>query len=118
MQAERPGASKDPPRGEPSAVPRDGDRHSISYVLVHLATVAEMKDDAVRAVRLTVAAKTIVEATGIHLSEIKSDDLRDRHLAIARSRLDESAWEQAWEEGRSMTLEEAVAYALGEGDRA
>ena len=35
--------------------------------------------------------------------------------AIWGSRLGEEAWEEALAEGRAMTLERAVAYALGEG---
>jgi hypothetical protein len=36
-------------------------------------------------------------------------------VEAARSRLDEAAWKTIWEEGRAMTLEEAVSYALEEG---
>jgi hypothetical protein len=35
----------------------------------------------------------------------------------AREQLGERAWAEAWEEGRAMSFEEAVAYAL-EGDEA
>jgi Adenylate and Guanylate cyclase catalytic domain len=38
--------------------------------------------------------------------------LQEPYLAAARSRLGTAAWEAAWEEGRSMTTEDAVAYAL------
>jgi hypothetical protein len=38
--------------------------------------------------------------------------LYDRHLARARADLDETAFDAAWAEGRAMTLDEAVAYAL------
>ena len=33
-----------------------------------------------------------------------------------RSGMGEEAWEEAWRKGRAMTLEEAVEYALSEGD--
>jgi hypothetical protein len=36
----------------------------------------------------------------------------DRQLAAAREDIDERTWEEAWAEGRAMTTEEAVAYAL------
>ena len=36
----------------------------------------------------------------------------DRALAAARAQLDEAAWNAAWAEGRAMTLEQAVTYAL------
>ena len=34
------------------------------------------------------------------------------YLAAARSQLDETAWEAAWSEGRAMTPEQAIEYAL------
>ena len=30
----------------------------------------------------------------------------------ARNRLNEATWHEAWEKGRSMTLDQAVSYAL------
>ena len=38
-------------------------------------------------------------------------------LAAARSQLDEAAWEAAWSEGRAMTPEEAIEYALSEEEQ-
>jgi hypothetical protein len=32
--------------------------------------------------------------------------------------LDEVSWKQAWKEGRAMKFEEAISYALEEGDSA
>ena len=34
------------------------------------------------------------------------------HKAAARDRLDEAAWNEEWERGRSMTLDQVVDYAL------
>jgi len=36
----------------------------------------------------------------------------DRTLAMVRAQLDEAAFNAAWAEGRKMTLEQAVEYAL------
>ena len=38
----------------------------------------------------------------------------DRVVAAVRAQLDEAAFEAAWAEGRAMSLEQAVAYALEE----
>lgn len=38
----------------------------------------------------------------------------EQNVAAVREQLDEMAFESAQEEGRSMTLEDAVAYALSE----
>jgi hypothetical protein len=47
------------------------------------------------------------------LPDLSADrSLNEEQLATARESLDERAWEEAWAEGRAMTTEEAVAYAL------
>ncbi len=38
-------------------------------------------------------------------------------LAVIRTQLDEAAFAEAWEEGRTLTVDEAVALALGEAER-
>jgi DNA-binding NarL/FixJ family response regulator len=38
----------------------------------------------------------------------------ERRLTVARSQQDEAAWAAAWAEGRTMTLEQAIEYALSE----
>ncbi len=38
----------------------------------------------------------------------------ERTLARARAGLDEATWQRAWDEGRALTTEQAVAYALEE----
>jgi hypothetical protein len=43
--------------------------------------------------------------------------LLEASLDVGRSQTDERTWEDAWEEGRAMTLNEAVAYALDESGR-
>ena len=39
------------------------------------------------------------------------------YIARARAALGDAAYDAALAEGRAMTVEQAVAYALGEGDR-
>ena len=36
--------------------------------------------------------------------------LQEPYLSAARSQLDETSWQEAWAEGRAMTLEEAISY--------
>jgi ABC-type transport system substrate-binding protein len=38
----------------------------------------------------------------------------DRALAAARTEVDPNTWAAAWAEGKAMTLEQAIAYALEE----
>jgi len=40
----------------------------------------------------------------------------ESHLALARSRLEEEGFAAAWAEGKAMSTEEAVGYALSEDD--
>ena len=41
------------------------------------------------------------------------------HIEAACPRLDAGIWREEWEKGRSMTLDQAVGYALqGSGERA
>jgi len=66
-----------------------------------------------QAVRLFGAAAKMREDIGIPLPA--SERLRhESRLAVTRAECDEGVWQSAWEEGRAMSLEEAVAYALGE----
>ena len=42
--------------------------------------------------------------------------MREPYLAAVRSQLDEASWEEAWAEGRDMSFEEAVSYAMEKGE--
>jgi predicted ATPase/class 3 adenylate cyclase len=90
-----------------------GDKLIASESLEGMACVAAAGGEAERAARLFGAAEALREAVGYkHLPEEKA--LREPYFAAARSQLNEAAWQQAWKEGRSMTLEEAISYALEE----
>jgi hypothetical protein len=47
------------------------------------------------------------------VSEPWLNALNERTLAAIRSRLDETAFAEAWEQGRTLTADEAVALASG-----
>ena len=88
-------------------------------VFAWLATVQGMaeqriEEQAYRAARLFGAAEAQREAMGQRLAGTELARY-DRHVVSARAHLDEIAWRAAWAEGRAMTLEQAIAYALGEG---
>jgi hypothetical protein len=65
------------------------------------------------AARLFGAAGALREAVSAPLPSA-ARALREPYLGTARSRLGEVEWARAWEEGRAMLPEEAVAYALGD----
>jgi predicted ATPase/DNA-binding CsgD family transcriptional regulator len=83
------------------------------YTILGLAGVVGLRGDGARAARLWGAAEALREAAGFTMSPWTASNLAyERHLSHARSQLDEAAWEAAWSEGRKMTAQEAVAYAL------
>ena len=86
-----------------------GDRLIGSESMEGLACAAAARGEAERSARLFGAA----EALGYQQAPAERA-LREPYLAAARSMLEEAAWEAAWAEGRAMTFEEAVAYALEE----
>jgi predicted ATPase len=90
-----------------------GNLEGVMLCLAGLAGVAGMQEQPVRAARLFGAAEALAELldtppTAIHQMEI------DRNVAIARAQLDEATFTAAWEAGRAMTLEQAIASALEE----
>ncbi len=84
---------------------------SVPYNLEGLAVVAGAQGQAGRAARLFGAAEAIREV--IHWP-LTSDNLPEyhRHVAAVREQLDAEVFAAAWAEGRAMTIEQAVAFAL------
>jgi hypothetical protein len=86
-----------------------GNRTGMGIVLDNLAAKASAEGRHLRAVRLGGASEAIKEAAGGHAPP-PFIDLPDPREA-ARESLGEAAVAAAWEEGRVMTLDQAVAYA-------
>jgi len=66
-----------------------------------------------RSARLFGSAEAQREAIGARLVGAELA-FHARHIATVRAQLDEATWQAAWAEGRAMTLEQAIAYALEE----
>jgi hypothetical protein len=86
--------------------------------LTGLASVAVATGATERAARLWGAAEGVCDATGVNLDSVLEIRHYERYQAAARTELGEAAWQGALAEGRGMTLEEAISYALEEEDRA
>jgi predicted ATPase/DNA-binding CsgD family transcriptional regulator len=85
----------------------------IQYCVTGLAGVAASKGFPVRSARLWGAAERLSEISGGHIvREGKSTIDYERALTAARSQLGEAAWNAAWAEGRAMSPEWAIEYAL------
>jgi ATP/maltotriose-dependent transcriptional regulator MalT len=91
-----------------------GDESSAAYYLEVLAGVAGQQDDPQRAVRLFAAARSILDASGsgwLH-AFVPRVPPGDAVLAALRSRIGDTAFEQAEAWGRSAGSTRAVEYAL------
>jgi hypothetical protein len=64
-----------------------------------------------RAAEVYGAAETLREMLGAPLLRLYHDH-RQRGVAAARARLDPVSFDAAWAAGRTLTLEQAVAYVL------
>jgi predicted ATPase/class 3 adenylate cyclase len=91
---------------------RVGNRTGMAIVMDNLAGKASAEGLHLRAIRLAGASEGIKEAAGGHAPP-PLIDLPDPREA-AREVLSEAAVGAAWEEGRAMTLDQAVAYARQE----
>jgi predicted ATPase/class 3 adenylate cyclase len=87
------------------------------FALEGLASVAAMQGKAKRALILFGAAEARRKAVGSPPPPIYQAD-NERGIAAARAQLDEDAFNAAWEAGRSMTMEQVMAYALETKDEA
>ena len=73
--------------------------------------MAGVQGQQVRAARLLGAVEALLEATNDHVDPADRAEY-DRDVAAARAQLDEATFAAAWAEGRAMTMEQAMAYAL------
>jgi predicted ATPase/class 3 adenylate cyclase len=86
-------------------------RLGISECLAGLAGVAGAERQPQRAARLFGASAALREAPGVPMWPAERADY-DRNLALARAQLDDAAWQAAWEQGQTMTMEQAIAFAV------
>ena len=88
-----------------------GDRPGLVFNLEICAGLAAAERRRERAVRLYACASVLRESVGSHPAEVGWPD-HARHVADLRAELGEEAFNEAWAQGRAMTLDESVAYAL------
>jgi hypothetical protein len=91
------------------------DTQNAAYGLEGLAGALTMMGQGPRAARLFGAAEALRERTGSAIGFATLRELYERHLETLRAQLDAKTFEAAWSEGRAMSPEQAVEYAL-EGD--
>ncbi len=92
-----------------------GDKVGIGLCILGFASEASLHGAYERAARLFAAALGLFEVIGMTL-ERKEEIEYERGMAAVHAQLDDMTFRAAWAEGRAMTLEQAIAYALkGEG---
>jgi len=99
---------------ESLVVARDvGDNHLNVESIGYLGDAAAARHEPERAARLWGTEDAWREANSVpRFPAVRQK--QERMVAQAREQLDEATWIAAWEEGRAMSLERAIQYALGE----
>ena len=92
-----------------------GYRECIAEDLAGLAATASLLGQPERAACLFGAVEALREVSGIRLAPLPRADY-DRAVEGIRAHLDEATFAQAWEKGRAMPLEQAIAEALATQD--
>jgi predicted ATPase/DNA-binding CsgD family transcriptional regulator len=96
-----------------------GNEADVAHCLEGLASIAGAEGSIARAARLWGAEEALLEKIEAAVYTYVSDrSLHQSQVAAARSQLDEGAFKAAWAEGRAMSLEQAVEYALEQEDAA
>ncbi|HEU5104118.1 MAG TPA: tetratricopeptide repeat protein [Roseiflexaceae bacterium] len=90
-----------------------GETGLIAYCLRGLGGVAVAQGQPERGARLLSVAEALFDAYG-HVMNPTARDEHDREVASTREQLGETAFAAAWQAGRGMPLEQAIAYAFDE----
>lgn len=94
-----------------------GDDATAADALEALAGLAAIAESPAEAARLFGGAEALRESIG-YVRFLVDREVYDADVAIAREGLTEEEFERAWEEGRAMSMDEAIAYASrGRGER-
>ena len=98
--------------GESLEVRREiGDQGGSAWCLERLAEVALAQGKPEKAVRLLSTAAALRISLGSVIDPVDQAEYQDRRTAL-RTELGEERFASAWNEGRALTLEQAIAYAL------
>lgn len=92
---------------------KQGQKVGMVSCVAGLAAVAGAEKRFDQAAKLFGAVAGQIEAIRARL-DLSDSIEHKRHLATVQAQLDEATFAVAWTEGRAMTLEQAVRYALGE----
>jgi hypothetical protein len=89
-----------------------GSAYAVLYALSSAILLRIAEEDDTNAARLCGAQEAGFESMGISIPD-PIGRVQERHMAPARARLGEVAWDAALEAGKALTVPEAVDLALG-----
>jgi predicted ATPase/class 3 adenylate cyclase len=92
-----------------------GHRGAVAHQLECFAFIAKAQQQGERAVKLMSAAEALREASSSPRTPQERIEY-DREVAGLRAGMDEKAFHLLWEEGRSMDMEQAIDFAMGENE--
>jgi tetratricopeptide (TPR) repeat protein len=90
---------------------KSGEVANVSALLMGLSAVASGMQQPERAAKLYGVAQVVMETTNSRISPAHRAEF-DRHIQIAREQLGEATFQALASEGRTMTMEQAIEYAL------
>ena len=90
-----------------------GHRGAVAHQLECFAFIAKAQEQGERAVKLMSAAEALREASSSPMTPQERVEY-DNEVASLRTGMDEKSFVLLWEEGRAMTMEQAIEYALQE----
>lgn len=90
---------------------RLGHRAAVAHQLECFALIAKAQEQAERAARLFGAAEALREKINIQMSSQERMEY-DREVADLRANLDEKAFVSHWADGRALTMDQAIKFAL------
>jgi predicted ATPase/class 3 adenylate cyclase len=92
-----------------------GHRGAIAHQLESFAFVAEARDRTERAARLFGAAESLREQIAMPMDPDERVEY-DHQVESLRGRMDAKTFAAAWAEGRVLTMEQAISYAVSESE--
>ena len=90
---------------------RIGHRAAIAHQLECFASIAKIEEQGQRAARLFGAAESLREKIDIPMTAMEHVEY-EREISDLKAGMDEKVFESSWTEGRDMTMEQAIDFAL------
>ena len=92
-----------------------GQRAAVAHQLECFAFIAGASRQNERSTKLFGAAEVLRELIGSPMTPLERREY-DQAVSNLRARIDETALAKAWAEGRALTMEQAIEYALEKTD--